>query len=197
MTFLKSLSAAALCAALALPVSAHVFEIEGSDENHTITSLAEALNELAERQAEDARIAANLETFRRLDLDVFSNNQIERFDESHAQDVVVYYPDGRVTQGLDQHIEDVRWFFAWAPDTHISHHVTRFGQGKWTGSIGILKGTFTEPMPMFDGSMADPTGNAYEIRFATISHWNDEGRMDEEYLFWDNDNFFRQLGLRE
>jgi hypothetical protein len=29
---------------------------------------------------------------------------------------------------------------------------------------------------------------------ATIGHWRD-GVMDEEYLFWDNQEFMRQIGL--
>ena len=30
---------------------------------------------------------------------------------------------------------------------------------------------------------------------ATIGHWNEEGVMFEEYLFWDNGEFTRQMGL--
>ena len=191
----KALGAAALCVLIAKPTLAHmpgVSEVGQGDRNAPI---AEALTELARRQAEDARIARNLETFRELDLEIFSNAEIERFNESHTDDVVVYYPDGRVTKGLDVHIEDVKWFFVWAPDTHVERHIVRFGQGEWTAAIGILKGTFTEPMPTPDGDMVEPTGNAYEITFTTIAHWNDEGKMDEEYLFWDNQYFNKQLGL--
>jgi hypothetical protein len=32
---------------------------------------------------------------------------------------------------------------------------------------------------------------------ATIGHWNEDGVMDEEYLFWDNLTFMRQIGLAE
>jgi len=40
-----------------------------------------------------------------------------------------------------------------------------------------------------------PTGNAFHIRMVTVGHWNADGLMDEEYLFWDNAEFMRQLGL--
>ena len=111
-------------------------------------------------------------------MDVFSNYEWDRVHESHTHDVVVYWPDGRVTHGLDTHIDDMKWFFVWAPDTHVEQHIVRFGQGKWTGAVGILKGTFTGPMPTPDGKTVEPNGNAYEITFATIAHWTDEGKMD-------------------
>jgi hypothetical protein len=30
---------------------------------------------------------------------------------------------------------------------------------------------------------------------ATISRWNDDGVMTEEWLYWDNQTFMQQLGL--
>ena len=30
---------------------------------------------------------------------------------------------------------------------------------------------------------------------ATFGHWNDQGVMDEEYLFRDNQEFMKQIGL--
>jgi hypothetical protein len=29
----------------------------------------------------------------------------------------------------------------------------------------------------------------------TFSHWTKDGPMDEEYLFWDNQEFMKQIGL--
>jgi hypothetical protein len=31
---------------------------------------------------------------------------------------------------------------------------------------------------------------------ATIGDWTKEGKMDEEYLFWDNETYMKQLGLK-
>ena len=42
-----------------------------------------------------------------------------------------------------------------------------------------------------------PTGKAYKINMATIGHWNKQGVMDEEYLFWDNQTFMKQIGLAQ
>lgn len=48
-----------------------------------------------------------------------------------------------------------------------------------------------------DGSVVEPTGKSYKMNMATIGHWTEDGVMDEEYLFWDNANFYAQIGLGE
>jgi hypothetical protein len=85
--------------------------------------------------------------------------------------------------------------FVWAPDTRIKEHPVKLGQGEWTAVIGIMEGTFTAPMPIGDGKTIPPTHKPYKIRMATIGHWNRDGVMDEEYLFWDNQEFMKQIGL--
>ncbi len=154
-----------------------------------------ALAELAARQADDARIARNMETFDTLDFEVFSGQHWERLHESHAENIVVHWPDGRTTTGLDAHIADLKPFFVFAPDTRIETHPIRIGQGEWTGVVGVIEGTFTEPMPIGDGKSVPPTGKAYKLTMATVGHWTETGVMDEEYLFWDNKAFLDQIGL--
>lgn len=85
--------------------------------------------------------------------------------------------------------------FVYAPDTRILEHPIKIAQGEWTAVVGVMEGTFTEPMPIGDGKTIPPTGKAYKIQMATISHWTPAGNMDEEYLFWDNADFMKQLGL--
>ena len=55
--------------------------------------------------------ASRLKTFDALDFDVFSNQKWDRFKESHAQDIKVYWPDGHVTESLDKHISDMKDLF--------------------------------------------------------------------------------------
>ncbi len=45
-----------------------------------------------------------------------------------------------------------------------------------------------------DGKTVPPTGKAFKIPMVTIGHWKD-GVMDEEWLFWDNLAFMKQIGL--
>jgi len=51
-------------------------------------------------------------------------------------------------------------------------------------------------MPDGRGGSIAPTGRSYAISMATIGIWNRRRRvMDEEFLFWDNQSFFAQIGL--
>ena len=40
------------------------------------------------------------------------------------------------------------------------------------------------------------TGRPFKLIMFTISHWKN-GAMDEEYLFWDNQTFMKQIGLAQ
>jgi len=143
-----------------------------------------------------ARIAdAHLKTFDTLDFDVFSNQKWDRLKESHAQDVAVHWPDGHVTHGIDRHIADLKYMFTYAPDTRIKVHPVRIGEKDWTAVVGVMEGTFTKPMTTADGKVIQPTGKAFRLPMATVSHWNRQGTMSEEYLFWDNQTYQQQLGL--
>jgi len=136
----------------------------------------------------------HLKTFDELDFDVFSNQDWPRFHESHDKNIVVTWPDGHSTVGLDIHIEDLKKLFIHAPDTEIKVHPVRIGSKDWTAVIGVMTGTFTKPMPVGDGTFIEPTGKRFEIRMATIGFWQN-GRMVHEWLFWDNATYAAQLGL--
>ena len=87
-----------------------------------------------ERQAPE--VEKHLKTFDVLDFDVFSNQKWDRLHESHAKDIVVTWPDGHETKGIDKHIEDLKAMFVYAPDIQIKVHPVRFGSGSFTGVTG-------------------------------------------------------------
>jgi len=147
------------------------------------------------REQEAARIAANLANFDDLDFNVFTGQKWTELHRSHAANITVHWPDGHSTQGIEKHIEDLKAMFVWAPDTRIKEHPVKVAQGDWTAVIGTMEGTFTQPMPLGDGKTIAPTGKAFKIRMATFGRWNSQGTMDEEYLFWDNQEFMKQIGL--
>lgn len=60
--------------------------------------------------------------------------------------------------------------------------------------IGVIEGTFTEPMPLPDGNTIPPTGKSFKLTMSTVGYW-ENGVMVEEYLFWDNLEFMKQIGL--
>jgi predicted ester cyclase len=139
-------------------------------------------------------VAKHLKTFDELDYDVFSGQKWDRLSESHADDIVVTWPDGHETKGIARHIEDLKAMFVYAPDTNIAVHPVKFGSGEWTCVTGVMTGTFSRPMPIGDGKTIPPTGKSFKLAMATIGHWKD-GKMDHEWLFWDNQEFMRQIGL--
>jgi hypothetical protein len=139
--------------------------------------------------------SARLAKFDNLDFNVFSNQDWQHLKESHAKDIKVYWPDGHVEQGLEQHIASLKKLFVFAPDTRIKYHPVRMGTGEWTSVVGIMQGTFTKPMTMPNGKVVQPTGNAFTLPMCTVGHWKN-GTMDAEYLFWDNATYYKELGAQ-
>ncbi len=145
-------------------------------------------------QAAEKLVAQHLATFDELDYVVFTQQQWTRLHESHSKDVIVHWPDGHFTKGIEKHIEDLKAMFVYAPDTRIKVHTVKLGQGEWTAVIGVMEGTFSKPMPKGDGTFIQPTNKPFKINMCTVGHWT-KGVMDEEYLFWDNLTFMQQIGL--
>jgi hypothetical protein len=138
---------------------------------------------------------SHLVKFDELDFDVFTHEEWSRLGESHAQNIRVHWPDGHYTDGIEQHIADLAALFVWAPDTRIHEHPIRVAKDNLTAVTGVMRGTFTRPMPDGKGGYTAPTGKAYAINMATVGTWNRTGVMDEEFLFWDNLTFYQQIGL--
>jgi predicted ester cyclase len=154
----------------------------------------ETKKELKKFTDERATIEKDLKTFDELDFVVFSNQEWTRLHESHSKDVKVNWPDGHSTTGIERHIEDLKAMFVYAPDTSIKVHPIKFGSGEFTSVIGVMTGTFTKPMPIGDGKFIQPTGKKFSINMCTVGHWKD-GVMIEEWLFWDNATYMRQIGI--
>lgn len=143
---------------------------------------------------EKAQVETHLVRFDSLDYDVFSDQKWELLSVSHAEDIVVHWPDGHTTTGIEKHIEDLKAMFVYAPDTKIETHPIRFGSGEWTCVTGEMTGTFSRPMPIGGGKTIPPTDKKFKLPMCTVGRWKD-GRMMEEYLFWDNQTFMQQIGL--
>src|SRR5438445_3283841 len=108
-------------------------------------------------------VEKNLKVFDTLDFDVFSNQKWDRLHESHADDIVVTWPDGHETKGIEKHIEDLKALFVFAPDIKIKVHPIRFGSGTWTAVTGVMGGTFAQPLLTGVGKFMQPTGRRFAI----------------------------------
>lgn len=152
-------------------------------------------NELKKFRDEKAMTEMRLTRFDSLDYVFYSGQDWKNFNISHADNIKVIYPDGATTVGLaPQHIDMLTPMFVFAPDTKIKNHPVRFGNGDWTCVIGEMEGTFSRPMPIGNGKTIAPTNKKFKLAMSTIGHWKD-GKMIEEYLFWDNQSFMKQIGL--
>ena len=139
-------------------------------------------------------VAEHIRTFDDLDFHVFSDQAWNELSRSHADNIVVHWPDGHTVTGIKQHIEDLKAMFVYAPDTRIKQHPVKFGSGEWTCVIGVMEGTFTKPMQM-GGKTVAPTGKSFTLPMCTVGRWNRDSVMDEEWLFWDNAAYMKQLEI--
>ncbi|WEK41598.1 MAG: ester cyclase [Candidatus Sphingomonas colombiensis] len=139
----------------------------------------------------------NLRNFDDLDFRVYTKQVWKDLGKSHAENIVVHYPDGHTTTGIPAHIKELAGMWTFAPDNRIVEHPVRFGtaDGEWTGVAGYLDGTFTKPMILPGGKIIQPTGKKYHLPMSTLGHWNKRGTMSEEFLFWDNATLMRQIGV--
>jgi predicted ester cyclase len=158
------------------------------------TACATPEQQLEQYQQREQQESQHLDTFDTLDFDVFTHQKWDQLGHSHAKDIVVHWPDGHETRGIDVHIDDLKALFVFAPDLRIQTHPIKIASGEWTSVVGVMEGTFTRPMPLSDGSSIPPTGKSLKLVMNTVGHWKD-GVMVEEYLFWDNQTFLQQLGL--
>jgi hypothetical protein len=162
----------------------------------TNTADATAVKELAAMKATEAQEQTNLANFDDLDFRVYSGQKWDEFTKSHAPDIVVHWPDGRTTTGLEAHLADLKQQFVFAPDTAIREHPIKIAQGNWTAVQGVMTGTFTRPMPVAGGKPIAPTNKPYKLDMVTIGRW-ENGVMKEEWLMWDNQAFMKQIGLAQ
>ncbi len=139
-------------------------------------------------------VSANLKTFDTYDFAVFNAQKWDRVHESHADDIVVYQPDGSITRGLTKHLEELKQYFVYAPNARISQHTFSFGSCDETSVGGIFEGTFTKPMPDGKGGFIAPTNKSFKVPIATISRWRD-GKIVEKHVYLDVHAFLVQLGL--
>ena len=143
----------------------------------------------------DQLVKERLRRFDSLDFQFYSNQKWDSLAISHDENIKVHYPDGTVTTGLSpEHINMLKPIFVFAPDTKITSHPVKFGTGEWTSVIGEMEGTFSRPMPIGNGKSIPPTGKKFKLLMNTVGHWKG-GKMIEEYLFWDNQSFMKQIGV--
>ncbi len=168
--------------------------VSASDNDALQAKIAELQAKVDSYEAERALTKQHLDTFHELDLVAFKNRDMDRIKEIHADDVTVYNADGTITEGMTPHHADDLQFLFDTFDFLVKEHIVGFGHGEWTAGISVSEGKWIKPLTMPDGTVVQPTGKKVRIKIATIARW-ENGRIAEEYLFWDNADWNRQIGI--
>lgn len=130
--------------------------------------------------------------------DAWNGRDWDAFDMLHDPECVVYWPgrEADPTHGGQDHRAEAIAFCDAFPDNKVKNrpYDVLFGEGDFTCFVTRFTGTFTAPMKQPDGSVIEPTGKSFDLLYSTAAKWRD-GRIIEEYLFWDNGTFLRQVGL--
>lgn len=129
-----------------------------------------------------------------MDLVAFTNHDMNHISRLHADDVIVYNPDMSKVVGMDQHGKDMGSVLNAFPDLVIESHPIKFASGDWTAGLAVSKGTFKNPFILPNGTELKPNGSKFVQYMITLAKWKD-GKILEEYLFYDNMDFMKQLGL--
>jgi ketosteroid isomerase-like protein len=142
-------------------------------------------------------MTSNTDRMQRTD-DAWNTRDWDAFDTLHDPDCTVYWPgrEGSPTHGGHDHRAEAEAFCAAFPDNHVKNepYDILFGDGDFTCFVTRFTGTFTAPLKMADGTQIEPTGQAFDLLYSTAAHWKD-GRIIEEFLFYDNGAFLQQIGL--
>jgi hypothetical protein len=170
-----------------------VFSCSNNGNSELQTKVNELQALVDAHKTERAATAKHLEIFDELDLVAFNNRDMKRIKQIHADDVKVYNPDGTITEPMPPHAEELQFLFD-TFDFKVAEHIVGFGFGEWTAGISISKGKWIKPITMPDGTVLQPTGKPVSLKIATIARWEND-RIAEEYLFWDNADWNRQIGL--
>ena len=138
----------------------------------------------------------NMQLMQTLD-DAWNAQDLATFGKRHRKEVVVLWPGKPPTNGIEAHQQEAIDFFKTFPDQHLVNRPYRvfFASGDWTCSIARFTGTMTGPMQGADGKMIQPTGKRFDVEFCTVAHWDKDGQIIEENLFYDLVTFMKQIGL--
>ena len=103
----------------------------------TLASILIVMGRAQQSPESKSAVDQHIATFDDLDFNVFTHQKWDEFKKSHSKDVVVHWPDGHQTKGIEKHIEDMKAMFVYAPDTRILVHPVKFGSGPWTSVMGV------------------------------------------------------------
>jgi hypothetical protein len=138
----------------------------------------------------------NAQRMQKLD-DAWNGRDWDTFDSYHDHhSVAVHWPgqESPTLGGHDHRAEAIRFCNAF-PDNRVHNqpYDILFGDGDFTCFVTRFTGPFTAPLELPDGTTIQPTGKSFDVLYSTTAKW-DNGKIVDEYLFYDNGTFLAQIG---
>jgi ketosteroid isomerase-like protein len=126
----------------------------------------------------------------------FNARDFEAVDAVHHPDMIAFITGlAEPVYGRKAHAAAMQQFLRSFPDMHVNTpYPIQFGSADWITVVTRATGTFTGQLTLPDGTVAPPTGKAYDVEFGQTSKW-DGDRLIWISAFWDLALQAKQLGL--
>ena len=122
--------------------------------------------------------------------ELIESDNLESLDEVLAEDVILHLPGQEVIHGIDGYKEYIRTYKEAFPDTSFEVH-DMFVDGDVVITHFTWRATHEGEIEGIEA-----TGSTVEQPGMTINRFED-GKAVEDINYWDNLDFFQQLGVME
>ena len=126
----------------------------------------------------------------------WNDHDMDALAQIYAEDAVMYMPgEPEAIRGRKAIIKNQAAFIRAMPDMTMKLKIIA-SQGNYVAFEGIVTGTFTGPLTSPEGDI-QPTGRSAKIGLAFFAKVNSDGLIEEDKTYFDNLDFFKQLGIME
>jgi predicted ester cyclase len=132
----------------------------------------------------------NLDLLRK-QMAAYNSHDAKGVDAYNAPDLVIHDMGMPADQSAKESLAGMQDFFKAFPDAKLAPE-SLWAAGSYAIAAGRLTGTNKGPMPAM--GVKRPTGKAISIQYLDVTRW-ENGKLKEEWMFYDGPTFARQLGL--
>jgi predicted ester cyclase len=127
----------------------------------------------------------------RAQMAAYNSHDAKGVDAYNAPDLVYHDMTMPADQTAKESLAGMRDLFKAFPDAKLVP-LSAWGAGSYVVVVGRFDGTNKGPMPAM--GLKKPTDKAVSARYLDIARW-ENGKIKEEWLFYDGMAMARQLGL--
>ena len=127
----------------------------------------------------------------RAQMAAFNSHDAKGVDAYNAPGLVIHDMAMPADQSAKESLAGMQEFFKAFPDAKLSPE-SLWAAGSYVVAAGRLTATNKGPAPAM--GIKRPTGKALSIQYLDVTRW-ENGKLQEEWMFYDGAAFARQLGL--